>query len=374
MHPHLKKIHVDARLRRAEEGAAIDWATAEAMAFGSLLAQGFDVRITGQDVGRATFSHRHAMLVDQETNDIFIPLNSMEEQQKAHLEVVNSPLSEEAVLGFEYGFSIENPNRLVIWEAQFGDFFNGAQIIIDTFITSGETKWMQCSGLTMLLPHGYDGMGPEHSSCRLERFLQLTDSSEVRPDGEDVNFQVANPTTSAQYFHLLRRQVLRKWRKPLVIVAPKIMIRMSEAASSLMDMAPATTFKPVIGDTSVDPLRVERVLLVSGKHFHALDNQRRQLGRKDVAIVRLEELCPFPVHQLNQELNRFPKAKHFIWSQEEPRNMGAWTFVKPRIENMVGRKVHFTGRDTLAAPAVGIGHIHQQQAKEVIENPFTIPM
>ncbi|XP_026279929.2 2-oxoadipate dehydrogenase complex component E1 isoform X1 [Frankliniella occidentalis] len=374
VHPHLKKIHVDARLRRAEEGAAIDWATAEAMAFGSLLAQGFDVRITGQDVGRATFSHRHAMLVDQETNDIFIPLNSMEEQQKAHLEVVNSPLSEEAVLGFEYGFSIENPNRLVIWEAQFGDFFNGAQIIIDTFITSGETKWMQCSGLTMLLPHGYDGMGPEHSSCRLERFLQLTDSSEVRPDGEDVNFQVANPTTSAQYFHLLRRQVLRKWRKPLVIVAPKIMIRMSEAASSLMDMAPATTFKPVIGDTSVDPLRVERVLLVSGKHFHALDNQRRQLGRKDVAIVRLEELCPFPVHQLNQELNRFPKAKHFIWSQEEPRNMGAWTFVKPRIENMVGRKVHFTGRDTLAAPAVGIGHIHQQQAKEVIENPFTISM
>lgn len=372
VHPHLLKTHVAARLRRVDEGTSVDWATAEAMAFGTLLAQGFNVRISGQDVGRATFSHRHAMLVDQKTNDIFIPLNAMDEQQKAHLEVVNSPLSEEAVLGFEYGVSIENPDRLVIWEAQFGDFFNGAQIIIDTFVTSGETKWMQCSALTMLLPHGYDGMGPEHSSCRLERFLQMTDSREDRPDGEDVNFQIANPTTAAQYFHLLRRQVLRKWRKPLVIVAPKIMIRMSEAASSLMDMSPSTTFKPVIGDTHADPRAVERVILVSGKHYHALANKRQELSRKDVALVRVEELCPFPVSQLNEELSRYPKAKSFIWSQEEPRNMGAWTFVKPRLENLVGRKISYSGRGTLGTPAVGIGQIHQQEAKAVIEQPFTI--
>ncbi|KAJ1528513.1 hypothetical protein ONE63_006920 [Megalurothrips usitatus] len=376
VHPHLQKIHVQARLKRADEGTAIDWATAEAMAFGSLLAQGFDVRITGQDVGRATFSHRHAMLVDQKTNDIFIPLNCMEDNQKAFLEVVNSPLSEEAVLGFEYGVSIESPRRLVIWEAQFGDFFNGAQIIIDTFISSGETKWMQCSGLTMLLPHGYDGMGPEHSSCRLERFLQMTDSSEVRPDGEDVNFQVANPTTSAQYFHLLRRQVLRTWRKPLVVVAPKIMIRMSEASSSLTEMGPSTYFKPVLGDDYVNPDAVERVVLVTGKHYHALAARRQELGpeARTVALVRLEELCPFPVHQLSRELSRFKKAKQFIWSQEEPRNMGAWAFVKPRIENLVGRKVIYTGRDALGTPAVGIGQIHQREAKETIEQPFQISL
>nr|CAD7392524.1 unnamed protein product [Timema cristinae] len=250
IHPHLLKTHVKGRLKRLIEGSKIDWSTAEAMAFGSLMYQGFNVRISGQDVGRGTFSQRHAMLVDQ---------------------VVNSNLSEEAVLGFEYGMSIENPNNLIIWEAQFGDFFTGAQIIVDTFITSGETKWMMCTGLVMLLPHGYDGAGPEHSSCRLERLLQLSDSSEVSPDGEDVNIHVANPTTPAQYFHLLRGQA---------------------------------------SDVEVVADKVRRVILVSGKHYYALHKHRRNLDASDNAIVRLEGLSPFPTLQLQQELAKYRRATY----------------------------------------------------------------
>nr|CAD7193877.1 unnamed protein product [Timema douglasi] len=234
-----------------------------------VLCLGFNVRISGQDVGRGTFSQRHAMLVDQVTDDMYIPLNDLLDDQAGHLEVVNSNLSEEAVLGFEYGMSIENPNNLIIWEAQFGDFFTGAQIIVDTFITSGETKWMMCTGLVMLLPHGYDGAGPEHSSCRLERLLQLSDSSEVSPDGEDVNIHVANPTTPAQYFHLLRGQA---------------------------------------SDVEVVADKVRRVILVSGKHYYALHKHRRNLDASDIAIVRLEGLSPFPTLQLQQELSKYKRA------------------------------------------------------------------
>ena len=229
--------------------------------------------------------------------------------QTAKLEVANSILSEEAVLGFEYGISISSPTILAIWEAQFGDFFNGAQIIIDTFIASGEAKWMTSSGLVMLLPHGIDGAGPEHSSCRIERFLQLTDSKEDKPDGDDVNMQIVNPSTPAQYFHLLRRQMLRNFRKPLVIVAPKILLRHSSATSSLTEMGPGTGFKNVLSDYKVSPAKVKKLILVSGQHYYALEKHRDIIEAYDVAIIRVESLCPFPVVELNEEIQRYPYAQ-----------------------------------------------------------------
>ncbi|XP_048510890.1 2-oxoadipate dehydrogenase complex component E1 isoform X2 [Athalia rosae] len=370
VHPHLFKSHIEARRKKIADGLALDWATAEALSFGSLLHEGYNVRLSGQDVGRGTFSHRHAMLVDQSTSGIYIPLNSMTKDQTGKLEIANSILSEEAVLGFEYGLSIASPTVLPIWEAQFGDFFNGAQIIIDTFINSGEAKWMVNSGLTMLLPHGYDGAGPEHSSCRIERFLQLTDSHEDRPDGDDVNIQIANPTTPAQYFHLLRRQMVRNFRKPLVIVAPKILLRHASATSPLSDMGVGTGFINVIGDSTVDPDIVKKVIFVSGKHYYALNKEKELRGLKDVAIIRLESLCPFPILEVLEEIRKFKHARTFIWSQEEPQNMGAWNFVKPRFENLCGRQLKYSGRQPMAAPATGIGQVHQREAQEVIVQPF----
>lgn len=372
IHPHILKSHVKARLKRIESGTQIDWSTAEAMAFGSLLYQGYNVRLSGQDVGRGTFSHRHAMLVDQTSGGIFVPLNSMTTDQKGKLELANSILSEEAVLGFEYGVSITSPSTLAIWEAQFGDFFNGAQIIIDTFLTSGEAKWMLSSGLTMLLPHGYEGAGPEHSSCRMERFLQLTDSKENKPDGEDVNFQIAIPTTPAQYFHLLRRQMVRDFRKPLIVVTPKVLLRHSSAISNLSEMTPGTFFKTVIGDEKVQKNNVHKILFVSGKHYYNLLQQRENLGATNVAIIRIESLCPFPIMELLEEIEKYKHASTFVWSQEEPRNMGAWSFVKPRFENLCGRRLQFSGRESLPVPAVGVGRVHQQEAEEVIKKPFAI--
>lgn len=372
IHPHLLKTHVNARLKKLAEGVKVDWSTAEALAVGSLLYQGFYVRLSGQDVGRGTFSHRHFMLVDQETNAMHIPLNNLIDGQKGYLEIANSILSEEAVLAFEYGMSIENPNKLVIWEAQFGDFFNGAQIPIDTFIMSGETKWMTCNSLVILLPHGYDGAGPEHSSCRIERFLQLCDSSESKPDGDDVNVHIANITTPAQYFHLLRRQMLRNYRKPLVVVAPKTLIRHPEATSTLQEMAQETTFIPVIGDSLENTDKVTRLIFVSGKHYYALQKKRQELGVEDVAIIRLEGLSPFPTLHLQREVSKYKSVNLFIWSQEEPQNMGAWSFVKPRFENLVGRRLRYAGRAPLGTPAVGIGQVHQKEAAEVISSPFTL--
>ncbi|RXM27840.1 putative 2-oxoglutarate dehydrogenase E1 component DHKTD1, mitochondrial [Acipenser ruthenus] len=305
LHSHLHRTHKQARLQKLEEGTKLDWSTVEAMAFGSLLCQGFNIRICGQDVGRGTFSQRHAMVVCQETNDMYIPLNDLVPEQKGFLEVCNSPLSEEAVLGFEYGMSIESPMLLPIWEAQFGDFFNGAQIIFDTFISGGEAKWLLQSGLVILLPHGYDGAGPEHSSCRIERFLQLCDSKEEGVDGDNVNMSVVNPTTPAQYFHLLRRQMIRNFRKPLIVASPKILLRFP--------------------------------------HYYALLKQREASGeaQKNTALIRVEELCPFPVEALQQELNQYKNAKDFIWSQEEPQNMGPWSFVAPRFEKQLSCKIQF---------------------------------
>ncbi|XP_018378530.1 PREDICTED: probable 2-oxoglutarate dehydrogenase E1 component DHKTD1, mitochondrial isoform X2 [Trachymyrmex cornetzi] len=372
IHPQLSKNHVQNRLKKIESGNALDWSTAEALAIGSLLYQGYNVRISGQDVGRGTFSQRHAMLVDQSTGAIFIPLNSMVSNQTGKLEIANSILSEEAVLGFEYGISIASPFTLPIWEAQFGDFINGAQIIIDTYITNGEAKWMLSSGLTMLLPHGYDGAGPEHSSCRLERFLQLTNSKENGVDGDDVNIHIVNPSEPAQYFHLLRRQMIRDYRKPLIVIAPKILLRHPAAVSPLSDFELRTSFKTIIGDNKVEKRNVTKIILVSGKHYYALNNYRETSGDKNVAIIRIESLCPFPVHELLEEIAKYKHAKIFIWSQEEPRNMGAWSFIKSRFENLCGRQLRYCGRESMASPAVGDGQMHQREANEVIIKPFTL--
>ncbi|NWH79908.1 DHTK1 dehydrogenase, partial [Piaya cayana] len=351
MHSHLLKTYAQSRVQKMEEGKKLDWATAEALAFGSLLSQG-------------------KRQLDSRQEHIFA-LMSM--KYSIRLECVsNSPLSEEAVLGFEYGMSIENPNLLPIWEAQFGDFFNGAQIIFDTFISGGEAKWLLQSGIVILLPHGYDGAGPEHSSCRMERFLQMCDSSEEGVDGDQVNMSVVHPTTPAQYFHLLRRQMVRNFRKPLIVVSPKVLLRLPAAVSSFEEMAPRTTFKPVIGDSSVDPKSVTQVVLCSGKHYYALVKQRETLGEKqhNTAILRLEELCPFPLEALQQELNKYSRAKAFIWSQEEPQNMGPWSFVAPRFEKQLGVKLHLVSRPPLPAPAVGIGTLHHQQQEDILAKTF----
>lgn len=372
VHSHLGKTHVQARLQKLEEGTKLDWSTAEALAFGSLLCQGFNIRISGQDVGRGTFSQRHAMVVCQETNDTYIPLNNISADQKGFLEVCNSPLSEEAVLGFEYGMSIAQPKLLPIWEAQFGDFFNGAQIIFDTFITGGEAKWLLQCGMVVLLPHGYDGAGPEHSSCRMERFLQMCDSKLDGVDGDTVNMSVVNPTTSAQYFHLLRRQMIRNFRKPLIVVGPKTLLRFSGAASSLTEMAPGTSFKPVLGDTSVTAESVQKVVLCSGKHYYALLKQRETSeANQNTALVRVEELCPFPLEALQQELKKYCNAKEFVWSQEEPENMGPWSHVGPRFEKQLACKLRPVCRPALPAPAVGIGTLHHQQQEAILTSTFS---
>ncbi|XP_034001906.1 probable 2-oxoglutarate dehydrogenase E1 component DHKTD1, mitochondrial [Trematomus bernacchii] len=372
VHSHLRKTHVQARLQKLEEGNKLDWSTAEALAFGSLLSQGFNIRISGQDVGRGTFSHRHAMVVCQDTNDMYIPLNHISPQQAGFLEVCNSPLSEEAVLGFEYGMSIAQPKLLPIWEAQFGDFFNGAQIIFDTFLTGGEAKWLLQCGMVILLPHGYDGAGPEHSSCRMERFLQMCDSKEEGVDDDRVNMAVVNPSTSAQYFHLLRRQMIRNFRKPLIVVGPKTLLRFSGAASSLTELAPGTSFRPVLGDTSVSAASVQKVVLCSGKHYYALLKQREtSAANQNTALIRVEELCPFPLDALQQEFKKYPNAKEFTWSQEEPQNMGPWSYVAPRFEKQLACKLRLVSRPALPAPAVGIGILHQQQQEAILSATFS---
>ncbi|KAB7504279.1 putative 2-oxoglutarate dehydrogenase E1 component DHKTD1, mitochondrial [Armadillidium nasatum] len=339
LYPHLQKTFVAARLARLSSGEGLDWATGEALAMASLLHQGYDVRISGEDVGRGTFSQRHCMLVDQESDEIYIPLNHMTENQTSFLEVANSTLSEEGVLGFEYGVSIESPKILCIWEAQFGDFFNTAQPIFDTFLSAAEEKWLLQSGLTVILPHGYDGAGPEHSSCRMERFLQMSNSSETRPDSERVNWNIVFPTTAAQIFHALRRQMIRNYRKPLIVIGPKSILRLPAAFSPLEDMKPGTYFLPVIGDSEVKPEEVRKIVFLSGKHYYFLKTEREKLGIKDTALVRLESLCPFPTREINEVLKKYPKAKTFIWSQEEHRNMGAWSFVAPRFRNLCGTQL-----------------------------------
>ncbi|GFS26604.1 2-oxoglutarate dehydrogenase E1 component [Elysia marginata] len=365
IHPTLQRGHVDKRLKSLTDGKDIDWATAEALAMGSLLCQGFHVRISGQDVGRGTFSHRHCMLVDQETDQIYIPLNNISESQDAFLEVANSALSEEGVLGFEYGFSIDKPTALVIWEAQFGDFFNAAQTIVDTYVTSGEC-------LVMVLPNGMDGAGPEHSSCRIERFLQLCDSKEDKVDGDNVNVQIVNPTTAAQYFHLLRRQMVRNFQKPLIVAGPKTLLRLPAASSTLAEMAPGTHFQPVLADSStMVAADVKRLVFCSGKHYYALVAERERLAAKHVAFIRLESLCPFPTTEVQAVLKQYPNVSDFVWSQEEHRNMGAWSFVNPRFKNLVGCELRYAGREVLGAPAVGIGELHKKEIESLMTATFS---
>ncbi|GLK57155.1 2-oxoglutarate dehydrogenase E1 component [Methylopila capsulata] len=357
------------RRKMTETGEGIDWSMGEALAFASLLADGKPVRLSGQDVERGTFSQRHCVLVDQETEDRAVPLNALSDNQ-GRFEVINSMLSEEAVLGFEYGYTLAEPNALTLWEAQFGDFANGAQVIVDQFLSSGERKWLRMSGLVMLLPHGYEGQGPEHSSARLERYLQMC--------AED-NMQVANCTTPANYFHILRRQLVRDFRKPLILMTPKSLLRHKRAVSPLSMMEAGTSFHRLLwDDAQMNPgstlelkpdAEIRRVVLCSGKVYYDLLEEREKRGVDDVYILRVEQLYPFPAKALVNELSRFKQAE-VVWCQEEPKNMGSWFFVETYIEwalNTVGamhRRPRYAGRPASAATATGLmsKHLAQLQA------------
>jgi 2-oxoglutarate dehydrogenase E1 component len=365
------------RRKMIAEGRGIDWAMAEALAFGTLLEEGFPVRLSGQDVERGTFSQRHSVITDQVNEDQYIPLNHLSKSQ-ARFEVINSMLSEEAVLGFEYGYSLAEPNTLVLWEAQFGDFANGAQVVIDQFLASGERKWLRMSGLTLLLPHGYEGQGPEHSSARLERYLQLS--------AED-NWQVANCTTPANYFHILRRQLHRSFRKPLILMTPKSLLRHRRVVSTLADLGPGTTFHRVLWDHAqngqsekvklVPDDKIERVVLCAGKVYYDLFEERENRGNDRVYLMRIEQLYPFPARALIQELSRFKNAE-IVWCQEEPKNQGAWTFVEPNIEwvlEHIGarcRRPRYTGRPASASTAAGIMTKHNSELHAFLDEALTL--
>ncbi len=359
-----------AKQRMIEEGRGIDWATAEALAFGSLAVEGVPVRLSGQDSGRGTFSQRHSVLIDQEDERRWVPLANIRPGQ-AEFSVHDSPLSEFAVLGFEYGFSLAEPKALVLWEAQFGDFANGAQVMIDQFICSGEAKWLRMSGLVMLLPHGYEGQGPEHSSARLERFLMMS--------GAD-NWQVVNCTTPANYFHVLRRQVHRSFRKPLVVMTPKSLLRHKDCVSDAAMFTGDSTFHRVLyEDAALAPREeIRRVVLCSGKVFYDLKKERDDRGLKTVTIVRLEQLYPFPAEVLAEELAKYPNAD-VVWCQEEPANMGAWFFVDRRIERILGEIGHkaarpsYAGRDEAAAPATGSLRRHVEEQQALVDAALSVP-
>jgi 2-oxoglutarate dehydrogenase E1 component len=352
-----------------ESGQGIDWATAEALAFGTLLLEGTPVRLSGQDSGRGTFSQRHAVLVDQENENRYAPLSNLRQGQ-APFEVIDSPLSEAGVLGFDYGFTLAEPNALVCWEAQFGDFVNGAQVIIDQFISSAESKWLRMSGLVMLLPHGYEGQGPEHSSARLERFLQLS--------AED-NWQVCNLTTPANYFHALRRQMHRPFRKPLIVATPKSLLRHKLAVSTLDDMALDRTFHRLLPESGqlVPDAKVRRVVLCSGKVYYDLLEEREKRGIKDVALIRVEQLYPFPKRTMEKELQRYTNAD-VVWCQEEPRNMGAWTFIEHRIEDaltaarVAAKRPRYVGRPEAASPATGLYKRHNLEQMKLVDEALTV--
>ena len=360
---------LDAKRQAIESGEGIDWATAEALAFGTLCAEGTFVRLSGQDSGRGTFSQRHAVLVDQENEEKYVPINNVRPGQ-APFEVIDSPLSEAAVLGFEYGYSLADPRALVLWEAQFGDFANGAQVIIDQFISSGESKWLRMSGLVLLLPHGHEGQGPEHSSARLERFLQLC--------GDD-NMQVCNLTSAANYFHALRRQVHRNFRKPLVITTPKSMLRAREFMSALSEMGPDTTFHRVFAESEeiVTDDKVRRVVLCSGKVYFDLLKARQERKIRDIALVRVEQLHPFPFTALGKVIARY-RAADVVWCQEEPQNMGAWSFVDRRIEQVLAglgnlaKRPSYVGRPEAASPATGLLKRHIKEQAKLVDDALTL--
>jgi len=360
IHPKVKKL-LEQRLEMARGKRAIDYGMAEALAFGSLVQQGTPVRLTGQDTRRGTFNQRHAALTDIETETDYVPLEHVSPKQ-AWFEVYNSPLSEASVLGFEYGFSRDFPEALVLWEAQFGDFANGAQIIIDQFVAAGEDKWNLLSGVVLLLPHGYEGQGPEHSSARLERFLQLAARD---------NIQICQPSTAAQYFHLLRRQALRAWRKPLVVFTPKSMLRNPVACSSLAELA-APRFQRVIPDCGDGS--ATRVLLCSGKIRHELEGERKKRKDTSSAIVTLEQLYPFPEADCAAEMDRHANAREFVWVQEEPANMGALAFLMPRLERLArGRAVLSVKRSASASPATGSHKAHEMEQGTLLSLAFGVP-
>lgn len=374
-HKTVKKVY-DQRAKMITTGEKIDWATAEMMAYGSLLSEGFPVRLSGQDSGRGTFSQRHSHIVDQKTEKRYTPLRSLRHEQ-ADYEVIDSLLSEEAVLGYEYGYSLAAPNTLTLWEAQFGDFANGAQVVFDQFLSCGERKWLRMSGLVCLLPHGYEGQGPEHSSARLERFLQLC--------AQD-NMQVANCTTPANYFHILRRQIHRDFRKPLILMTPKSLLRHKLATSALQDMAEGSSFHRVLWDDAetegrqgkvelVKDDKIRRVIMCSGKVYYDLFEEREKRGLKDVYLLRLEQLYPFPVGPLMEELQRFKDAD-MVWCQEEPKNMGSWTFVDPHIERVLERleakstRARYVGRAASASTAAGTMGLHKKELAAFLDAAF----
>ena len=348
--PKLQRL-LKKRLDAVEKGDGIDWANAEALAFASLLKENFAIRLSGQDSGRGTFSQRHSILVDIQNEKQYVPLNTIGADQ-ARFQVYNSLLSEAGVLGFEYGYSLARPDSLILWEAQFGDFVNNAQAVIDLFIASGETKWQRLSGLVLLLPHGYEYMGPEHSSARLERFLQLC---------ADDNIQVSNPTTPAQYFHLLRRQVKVRFRKPLIIMTPKSLLRHPLAVSKTDDLS-AGHFQPVLDDPNGSK-KATTVLFCSGKIFYELLQSRNELKKTGIAIIRLEQFYPFPESELKKVFKKYGQAKKWFWVQEEPQNMGGWQFVRPRLKAASGKSFAYIGRKASPSPATGfpgLGKIEQQ--------------
>ena len=365
-HQLVKKVYADrAAMGRGEIN--VDWGMGEHMAFASLVASGYPIRLSGEDCGRGTFSHRHAVIHDQNREKwdegTYIPLQNVADNQ-APFVVIDSILSEEAVLAFEYGYAGSDPNSLVIWEAQFGDFANGAQVVIDQFIASGEVKWGRANGLVMMLPHGYEGQGPEHSSARLERFMQLA---------ADNNMQIVQPTSASQIFHVLRRQMVRMFRKPLVLMTPKSLLRNKDATSPISEFTKGE-FRTVIGevDETIDASKVKRLVACSGKVYYDLVKKRAEKKATDVAIVRVEQLYPFPHKAFATELKKYPNLSELVWCQDEPQNQGAWFFVQHYIhENMVeGQKLGYAGRPASASPAVGYAHLHQEQQKALLDQAF----
>ncbi|MFK7942561.1 MAG: 2-oxoglutarate dehydrogenase E1 component, partial [Paracoccaceae bacterium] len=367
---------LDSKKEMFDSGEGFDWATAEALAFGSLLTEGFPVRLAGQDSTRGTFSQRHSGLVNQNTEERYYPMNNIKAGQ-AQYEVIDSMLSEYAVLGFEYGYSLAEPNALTLWEAQFGDFANGAQIMFDQFVSSGESKWLRMSGLVCLLPHGFEGQGPEHSSARLERFLQMC--------GQD-NWIVANCTTPANYFHILRRQIHRSFRKPLILMTPKSLLRHKMAISKAEEFTTGSSFHRLMWDDAqhgnsdtklVADNKIKRVVMCSGKVYYDLLEERDARGIDDIYLLRVEQFYPFPAQSAVKELERFKQAE-VIWCQEEPKNQGGWTFIEPNIEWVLSRikakhpRPRYVGRATSASPATGLASQHKAQQAALVNEALTI--
>jgi 2-oxoglutarate dehydrogenase E1 component len=358
LHPKLQKWLKD-RKEMIDQGKEIDWATGEHLAFGTLLFQGLHVRLAGQDTRRGTFSQRHEMWIDQESGSKYFPLDHLQERQ-GRFDVINSPLSEFAALAFEYGYTGSYPDALVLWEAQYGDFANGAQIVIDQYITTSEQKWNRTSSLTLLLPHGYEGQGPEHSSARIERFLILAGNN---------NIQVVNPTTPAQYFHLLRRQALRKLKKPLIAFTPKGVLRLPANVSDLKSFT-SGSFQEILDDPA--PAKANRILFCSGKIFYDLLAEREKRKASGVAIVRIEQVYPLHIEKLKELIGKYNSAAKVIWVQEEPENMGAWHFIRPHLMEILPSKMslEYAGRERSASPATGSARRHKDEQQRVLERAF----